>query len=137
MDNQFKTISEESFQDELKKLADYYDDLYANSPEEETEEEYEVGPSNQEMSYDSQRPNITAPMLAGIGSGSALMSGLGALRNRFAGNPVGSNLIRNAIIGGLIGTASAGIPLLVKHFTQQNEPEEDIVAEPINSLIEE
>jgi hypothetical protein len=138
MDKQFETIAQEAMEDEMKKIADYYDDMFTSYPEVEEETENEEPVYSQEESYEDQKPNFLSNLLQGVGTGSALMSGFGAMGNNAMGNPILRNLARNAIVGGLIGGVSVGGPLLIKHFTNPSEKSEDnIAAQPIDSIIED
>lgn len=137
MDNRFEEITKYAFDEELKKIADFYTDMLATYPDEEEEPEYEEEYPEQAASYDSQRPNPIPSLFAGAGTGTALASGLGMLSNNILGNPISQNFARNAIIGGLMGGLGAGIPILINHFSSSNNNEEnDVAAQPINSIME-
>jgi hypothetical protein len=131
MHKQFEKISKDSFIDELQKIAqnpfDYENNLAQlyNSEEELPEEEYE------------EQPDYTTPTLAGSGIGAAALAGIGALGNSIYGNPISRNLLRNSIIGGLLGAgAGFGLPILMNRFSS-NDDENNIAAEPINPMLEE
>lgn len=137
MDNHFEEIAKHAFDNELKKIADFYDEMLATYPNEEDSEYEEEEYPDQASSYDSQRPSPIPSLLTGAGTGTALASGLGMLRNNILGNSLTQNFARNALIGSIMGGLGAGIPLLVKHFSSPTDNDENnIAAQPINSIME-
>ena len=96
--NNLVKIAEDAYADELQSL---YDNGY--EPGDEYTQPEPIAPA----------PSYTGELIGGGLAGSGLMAGLGALRNRFSHLPMSGNLVRNAILGAIIGGAGAEIPILM------------------------
>jgi hypothetical protein len=124
MVKQFEKISQDAFIDELEKIAlDPFE--YENALPGLYEENINEVPEEYE-----EESNRIGPLFSGSGTGAALMTGIGALKDTMVNNAIGKNLIRNAIIGSLIGGTSVGIPMLIDHFSKPKN--ENIIAEPFD-----